>query len=106
VAKDRNVGVSGFEFDSMAGWFDEVLLGGATDIVEIEMMDRYSLDTMNGRTLLKASDSSKRRRQMISPIDTQKKWVCVLPSEREYFLSWFLRPFTTLPTQESHPKHT
>lgn len=100
LVKDRNITVNTFEQAPISMWINEVFDGGVTDIVEIEMADRYDLRPLNIGWLRAALDISRHRRKAISPIDPKEKWGCYLP-RAEYFLLWFLETFVIRPRHDT-----
>jgi hypothetical protein len=98
LVKDRDITINAFEQAPITVWMNEVFNGVVTDIVEIDMADRYDLRPLNISRLRTASDISKHRRKTISPVKRRERWRCCLP-RTEYFLLWFLEPHVIRPGQ-------
>lgn len=91
LVKDRGITVNAIEKAPILMWVNELFNGAVTDIIEIEMADRYDLRPLNIGRLRAASDISRHRRKAISPVGSQERWRCYLP-RAEYFLLWLLEP--------------
>lgn len=103
VVKDQGIGVNalGDNFASLSFWFDAVLRGGATDVTEIQMENRYSLEPLKLKLLRDASDESRSRHSIGYPKQPGKIWKCHLLGADDTLFR-FLKPFIAhLPNQAS-----
>lgn len=94
IVKDQSIGVSaiGDNFASVSFWFDAVLRGGTTDLAEIQMGDRYSLEPLKLKLLRDASDESRDRHGILYPKDSSEIWRCYLLGAGDALFR-FLKPF-------------
>lgn len=104
VVKDIGIGINEFrgtQRSTMHEWFEEVLNSGATDIVEIEMVDRYDRDPLKNSLFNEASATSRKRRKAVQPFSSSKKSKCFLHKGNQ-LLSQFLNPFVVYSTHQTH----
>jgi hypothetical protein len=76
----------------MSFWFDAVLRSKATDVAEIQMQDRYSLEPLKPKLLRLASDESRNRHSIIYPRKSGEIWKCLLLGVDDALFR-FLKPF-------------
>jgi hypothetical protein len=99
VVKDQSIGLNavGDKFASLSFWFDAVLRGGATDVSEIQMEDRYDLGPIRLGSLRTACDESASRYSLACG-NRREIWKCHLLGS-DPTLVRFLKPFVAYPSQ-------
>jgi hypothetical protein len=104
VVKDIGIGINEFrgsQLSTMDEWFHEILSSGATDILEIEMADRYHPDPLKNSLFNEASADSRKRLKAVQPFVSSMKSKCLLHKSNQ-LLSQFLHPFVVYSTNQTH----